>query len=91
MEKPLGATTWTTLLTLTGRVQGGGGCSGTSVEFHGDEPEARAALQTCATMAAALPAGQRFKILTRTATGAPLTAGTGVRVLRPIQVDCSYE
>jgi len=96
MVKPVGGTTWSTDLNLKGRVfgleSGERLCPGNgTLRITSDEPEGRAALQTCAAMAAALSSGNRFTLSAK--TGVPSQSGPGgsITVSRPVEVRCAID
>ena len=87
------------MLTATGRVttldHGGRSCGTAAnvptntVHITAEEPEARAALQTCAVMGASLGAGQKMRLTLRALEGARVgPGGRGLMVLKPAQIDC---
>jgi hypothetical protein len=83
-EKPVGATAWTTHLSLKANLSG---CPETTLELFSDEPEAREAIQTCAAIAAAVPPGHRLTVF---AFGTN-PVKPGIRIHRPLGVECSQE
>ena len=95
MSRPAGASSWNTLLMVTGKVatlDRGRSCgTSTHVQVTADEADARTALQTCAVMGAGVGAGQHLVINMRLLDRARAGAGSGLMLTKPAQIDCGVE
>jgi hypothetical protein len=88
-EKPVGAAGWTSFLVLTGKTDSP--CASiTGLQISSDEPEGRAALQTCAAMSAGLKPGQHMNIGGQSTIRSDV-AGNMLRLRNPLMVACNID
>lgn len=94
MYKPAGGASWLTELNLNGKIMLTNGrkpCGPTSMRIVADDADARAALQTCASIGSSIAVGQHLFVNLASSESAKAAAGNGLIYNKPIEITCGIE